>query len=372
MNSASPSRPRTGSRRARPPVRPFVPVAGPNRSRRRSDSAGHHRPYAARRARSDQRGPAADLPLDSASNAWLTMESLRIWLEHGPGCTLLGPASSAAFAAVVPRGDYAAGYRTARRILAMGEPPRPRARRLGGSAHLLRPVLLVRARRKRVRQGRWAREGLFAGGDRPTLDMPARRLQRAYRTARHRSTSGWPSWRRGWPSRGGRTTSRPARRSTDSGGWRMCARRKRRREAVPADIYAGNPIALLLAHLSHATAAAIFGDPAGLERHSAEAMPLAAQAHRPLPDRRASFCAGSPWRAGPPRTGTSATVCCRTGRRDPAGWPPRRRCAGQLPASAAAGRGRARGAVGDFRAAVLAFDAARREAAHESAPGIAL
>ena len=39
----------------------LVPVAGPNRSRRRPDATGHHRPYAARRVRSDQRGPVADL-----------------------------------------------------------------------------------------------------------------------------------------------------------------------------------------------------------------------------------------------------------------------------------------------------------------------
>ena len=45
-------------------------------------------------------------------------------------------------------------------------------------------------------------------------------------------------------------------------------------EAVSADVYAGNPVAQFNAHLSHATAAAIFGDPAGLERHTAAAMPL--------------------------------------------------------------------------------------------------
>ena len=47
-------------------------------------------------------------------------------------------------------------------------------------------------------------------------------------------------------------------------------------EPVPADRYAGNPIALLYAHLSRASAAAIFGDPAGLARHSAAAEPLMA------------------------------------------------------------------------------------------------
>ena len=45
-------------------------------------------------------------------------------------------------------------------------------------------------------------------------------------------------------------------------------------EAVSADTYAGNPLAQFFAHLSHANAAAIFGDLAGLERHTAAAMPL--------------------------------------------------------------------------------------------------
>ena len=53
--------------------------------------------------------------------AWLSLEALRIWIEHGPARTLVGPASIAAFAAVALRGDYAAGYRAMRRILALGE-----------------------------------------------------------------------------------------------------------------------------------------------------------------------------------------------------------------------------------------------------------
>ena len=58
---------------------------------------------------------------DLEMHAWLSLEALRIWLAHGPGRTLLSPTSHAAFAAVELRGDFAAGYRTARRILALGE-----------------------------------------------------------------------------------------------------------------------------------------------------------------------------------------------------------------------------------------------------------
>ena len=49
------------------------------------------------------------------------LEALRICLEHGPAPALVGPAAYTAFGAVVLRGDYAAGYRAARRILALGE-----------------------------------------------------------------------------------------------------------------------------------------------------------------------------------------------------------------------------------------------------------
>ena len=65
--------------------------------------------------------PPAYYAGDIATYGWLSLEALRIWLEHGPARILVGPASHAAFAAVVVRGDYAAGYRAARRIVALGE-----------------------------------------------------------------------------------------------------------------------------------------------------------------------------------------------------------------------------------------------------------
>jgi signal transduction histidine kinase len=46
------------------------------------------------------------------------------------------------------------------------------------------------------------------------------------------------------------------------------------REAVPLDRYVDDPTALIYAHLCRAIAAAIFGDPAGLAQHSAAAMEL--------------------------------------------------------------------------------------------------
>ena len=85
--------------------------------------------------------------------AWLSLEALRIWLEHGPARTLVGPASHAAFAAVALRGDYAAGYRALRRILALGEARGYEPEHLAGALPVRLPGLLVRADRRR-RPGR--------------------------------------------------------------------------------------------------------------------------------------------------------------------------------------------------------------------------
>ena len=93
-----------------------------DRRHRRAGPAGHTEPtlLAAIRLLSAVL-PAAYYAGDIATYGWLSLEALRIWLEHGPARTLVGPASHAAFAAVALRGDYAAGYRAARRLVALGE-----------------------------------------------------------------------------------------------------------------------------------------------------------------------------------------------------------------------------------------------------------
>jgi hypothetical protein len=53
-------------------------------------------------------------------NAWLSLEAMRIWIDHGPSRVLLGSASYTASHAIELCGDYAAGYRTAQRLLAVG------------------------------------------------------------------------------------------------------------------------------------------------------------------------------------------------------------------------------------------------------------
>ena len=65
--------------------------------------------------------PAAFFLGDPATVTWLGVEALRICLEHGPAPALVVPVAYTAFGAVALRGDYAAGYRAARRILALAE-----------------------------------------------------------------------------------------------------------------------------------------------------------------------------------------------------------------------------------------------------------
>ena len=142
--------------------------------------------------------------------------------------------------------------------------------------------------------------------------------------------------------------------------------------AIPVDRYADNPLALLYAHLTRALAAAVFGDPAGLARHTAAAMPLLPAAAGSTRRAVARLLRGLAL-AEQARTADGDErddAAGRAGRADRAGWPPG-------PADAPDNflhllrlvEAERAWAAGDFRAAVLAFDAARREVARRSAPG---
>ena len=220
---------------------------------------------------------AAYLVPDVSLLAWLSLETVRIWIEHGPARTLVGPASIVAFAAVALRGDYAAGYRAMRRILALGE-----ARGYEPETSRVRvPFALIACWfepiENGVQVGQRAREGLLAGGDlanvsysyyttvhymldcEPLLDAYVAEVEAGLAFARRTGSEQTIQW-------------------LESCRWLAGALRGEivaaAGEAVPFDRYAGNPVALLHAHLSRAAVAAIFGDPAGLARHTAAAMPL--------------------------------------------------------------------------------------------------
>ena len=310
---------------------------------------------------------------DHATHAWLCLEALRIWIEHGPGRTLVGPASTVATAVVALRGDYAAGYRTARRIMALSE---PRAYEPGASqARFIFSVLccFFEPVENGVRAGQRAREGLIAGGDlayaghacksivagltecAPSLDVYLAEVEAGLAFAR-------------------RTGNEDVGQALDSYRWLAGVLRGESPatagEAAGTDRYAGNPQALAMAHITRAIAAAIFGDQAGLGRHTAAAMPLLPTvmiSNLPAVARllRALALAGQARTADGDERGALLAELDEVTR-----W---------LAARAADApdnflhllrlvEAERAWAAGDFRAAGLAYDAARREAAQRQRP----
>ncbi|HEY6748584.1 MAG TPA: histidine kinase, partial [Mycobacteriales bacterium] len=221
--------------------------------------------------------PAAYFAADHATPAWLSLEALRIWREHGPGRTLVGPGCIAAFLAVTERGDHGAGYRASRRLLAWAEargyePATSRARHMFGLLSCWSEPI-----ENGVHEAQRAREGLIAGGDLANAGYSyvatARSLADCAPTLEDLRTevdSGLAFVRR--------TGNHQTGQVLDAYRWLAAVLRGDSRAAagdpVPVDRYADNPLALLHGHLSRALAAAIFADPAGLARHSAAVLPL--------------------------------------------------------------------------------------------------
>ena len=310
---------------------------------------------------------------DQATVAWLGLEALRICLEHGPAPALVGPVTYTAFGAVALRGDYAAGYRAARRIVALGE---ARGYEPGTSQARGRFAILscwAEPIENSVRQGQRAREGLIAGGDlanagyayytsvpvgldcAPSLDRYLTEAEAALAFMRH-------------------TGSEQAAQVLDSYLWLagvlLGNTTAAAGDAVSADKYAGNPNAQFHAHVSHAHAAAIFGDPASLERHTAAAMPLVPMQPGLYPTAVARLLRALAL-AGQARDADAGTRGALLAELDElTRW---------LAARAADAPGNflhllrlveaeRAWAAGDFRAAALAFDAARHEAAQRQRP----
>ncbi len=102
---------------------------------------------------------------DPAAYGWVGLLALRIWIEHGSARTLVAPAINAAFSAIARRGDYAAAYRVARRVLALSE-ARGYVPDLSHARHvisLLQPWF--EPVENSIPASQQAREGLLAGGD---------------------------------------------------------------------------------------------------------------------------------------------------------------------------------------------------------------
>ena len=314
--------------------------------------------------------PAAFFLGDPATLTWLGVEALRVCLEHGPAPALVVPVAYTAFGAVALRGDYAAGYRAARRILALAEargyePGTSQARmQFAALSFWAEPI------ENSVHASRRAREGLIAGGDPANAGyayylsvsglLDCAPLER-YLTEAEAALA--------FSRRTGKTG-----RVLDSYRWLADVLRDEGTaaagEAVSADQYAGDPVAQFFAHLSHATAAAVFGDLAGLERHTAAAMLLVPVLPGLYPTGVARLLRGLAL-AGHARDADAGTRGGLLAELDELiRW---------LAARAADAPGNflhllrlveaeRAWAAGDFRAAALAFDAARHEAAQRQRP----
>ncbi|MDG6106311.1 AAA family ATPase [Dactylosporangium aurantiacum] len=301
----------------------------------------------------------------------LSLEALRMWLEHGPGPTLVGPVGAAATVAVL-HGDLAAGYRVLRRILALGE-----AR--GYEADLAQVRFLHALRscwfeplENSVETGRQAREGLLAAGDlthgaftyyatvvglldtAPSLDGCVAEVEAGLAFMRRTGSeqSGW------W---------------LDSYRWLADVLRG---ECSPAPVeaatarYAGDPLALFHAHVNRAFAAAVLGDPVGLAQHTAAAMPLLPAAPGLYPTALAYLLRGLSL-AGQARDSHGDDRGALLAELDEATrWLADR--AVDAPANflhlVRLVEAEQAWAVGDFHVAALAFDAARHEAVQRGRP----
>ena len=302
--------------------------------------------------------------------AWLSLEGLRIWLEHGPGPALVGPISHAAFVAVTLRGDYAAGNRAMRRILTLGE---AHGYEPGTSqARFLHAVLACWSGplEDGVEAGRQARAGLLAAGDLAYAGYTY--LPTVY----YQLDSA--------PSLGVCVTEAEAglafaRRTGNevASGWLDCCRWMARvlrgagsAATAPLDRHESDPLSLFHWHVTAAITAAIFGDPADLARHTGAAMPLLPVAVGLYTTALARLLRGLAL-AGQARTADGDERARLLAELDEVTrW---------LAARAADApdnflhllrlvEAERAWAVGDFRAAALAFDAALQEAAQRQRP----
>jgi predicted ATPase/signal transduction histidine kinase len=221
--------------------------------------------------------PTAYFVADPSLIAWLGLEALRIWTEHGVAPTLVGPSGHAAYHAGPQRNQYATGYRALQRIVTVGEargyePGTSQARHmLAALSGWFEPI------ENGVRMAQQARDGLIAGDDlayagytyqltvpyladcAPSLEKLAAEVDGGLDFLRRTGNEQTCQWLYSYQwlahvLRGG---------SPGAAG-----------ELVPLERHAGNPLALLYSHLCHALTAAVLGDPIGLAQHSAAAMPL--------------------------------------------------------------------------------------------------
>src|SRR5271165_1637241 len=309
---------------------------------------------------------------DPSKQAWLSLEALRIWFEHGPAPTLVGTAGVAAFHAVALRGDASGGYRAVRRILALGE-----ARGYEPDTAQVRSLVAVLSCwfepvENGVQPAQRAREELIAGGD------PANAGYTYYATVYYLLDSASSLDSCVAEVEAGlafvrRTGIEQVGQSLDSYRWLAGVLRGESSAAGqvnPVDRHAGDPLALFHAHVNQAIAAAVFGNPVGLARHTGAAMPLLPAAPGLYPTALARLLRGLALAGQARATDGDERGALLSELDEVTRWLAARGADApenflHLLRLVEAERA---WAAGDFRAAVLAFDAARWEVAQRQRP----
>jgi signal transduction histidine kinase len=311
----------------------------------------------------------ADLPMI----AWLALEALRLWVEHGPSRTLLGSISHAAYNAGPQGGDFPAGYRGLQRVVAIGEargyePATSQTRfQFGSICCWFEPV------ENAVHAVHQAREGLIAG-DNLTYAGYCYMLSVPYLVDSAPTLASFVAEVEGGLEFLRRTGNEQTGEWLESYRWLVAMLRGEASAAARADVpierYATGPLSLLYAHICHGMVAALTDDAAGLAEHSAAALELVAAAagsysvttvqllHGLAQADQARIAEGGD-RAGPLHALDEVTAWFGARAADaPDNFL-------HLLRFVEAERG---WAVGDFRAAVFAFDAALREVARRQRP----
>ena len=219
--------------------------------------------------------PTATFSGDIFMQAWLSLEAVRILLDHGSARGMLGPASYSAVTAIALRDDYGAAYRASSRILALAE-----ARGYEPETSLARFVVSYfscwfEPLEVSIQQAKRAREGLVKGGDLatagytvahtygglldcvPSLDVYLAEADRALAFVQRVGIEPMTQWLEAYQWL---TDVLRGENPAVSG------------EAAPIDWYSEIPAVPFYGHLSRAIAAAILDDPASLRHHTAAAM----------------------------------------------------------------------------------------------------
>jgi signal transduction histidine kinase len=295
---------------------------------------------------------------------------VRIWIEHGPSRLLVGSAAHAAYQGGPQRDEYPAAYRALRQIVALGasrryEPGTSQARFMAATmTGWFEPI------ENGVQAAHRAREGLDAGGEQAYVGYTYQ-LSVPYSMDCAPSLASLADEIEDGLAFVRRTANEQTGRWLDSYQWLVrVLGSESSTEAIPLDRYADDPTALIYAHLCRGIVAAIFGDPAGLAQHSAAALELlpAVSGFYAVAQIRLlrGLALAEEGRAtdGEARDDLLAEIDDLT--RWLAGWVEHApdNFSHQLRLIEA----ERAWVVGDFRAAVLAFDAARRDVADRGRP----